>query len=509
MRLTVTVDLDFLDRVKLVNYVRSEVKEGRSLTKEWSPALFEDEQFLKPTMEDDAVLYSLDDIDDSALSTEAPMTNGEHEVQELQEQLAQLQAQFAAYREGVQASFQKQMDSIKESPTNNQPNTQLPSSSQQEQDTGYFSSYSTSTIHESMLKDTIRTDAYRDFIYDNKHLFAGKTVLDVGCGTGILSLFCAKAGATTVLSVDNSSIIDKARVIVYANNMQHVIKCLHGKIEEIKLPVDKVDIIVSEWMGYGLLYESMLDSVLWARDRYLDPVSGLMVPSHAVLRIAPLLDSETRISHIDFWKCVYGFDMSCMLDDIYNEALVRSIDPNDISSSSVPFLELDLHTAKTTDLTFLHDFELKFNLPASGSQSQFDGFALWFDIFFCKSRSSSESSNTTANGVPTTYHNSFTTSAHAPQTHWQQVALLAKTPQILSPTPSQTKDKAENGNGNRNGEAMSLRGKISYQKREGRDRSVDIEVMWSIEPGRGKDGEDVAQGEAGAKQEQRQVWTLD
>lgn len=39
-------------------------------------------------------------------------------------------------------------------------------------------------IHETMLKDQVRTDAYRDFIYTNKHLFKGKTVLDIGCGTG-------------------------------------------------------------------------------------------------------------------------------------------------------------------------------------------------------------------------------------------------------------------------------------------------------------------------------------
>jgi protein arginine N-methyltransferase 3 len=40
-----------------------------------------------------------------------------------------------------------------------------------------------------MLKDTVRTEAYRDFIYNNKHLFAGKTVLDIGCGTGAYSIY--------------------------------------------------------------------------------------------------------------------------------------------------------------------------------------------------------------------------------------------------------------------------------------------------------------------------------
>lgn len=75
-----------------------------------------------------------------------------------------------------------------------------------------------------MLQDTVRTDAYRDFIYDNKHLFAGKVVLDVGCGTGILSLFCARAGAAKVIAVDNSSIIDKAREIIFENALSETIQ---------------------------------------------------------------------------------------------------------------------------------------------------------------------------------------------------------------------------------------------------------------------------------------------
>ena len=74
-----------------------------------------------------------------------------------------------------------------------------------------------------MLKDSVRTDSYRDFIYENKRLFKDKVVLDVGCGTGILSMFCAKAGAKQVIAVDNSNIIDRAKEIVWENGFGDVI----------------------------------------------------------------------------------------------------------------------------------------------------------------------------------------------------------------------------------------------------------------------------------------------
>ena len=60
-------------------------------------------------------------------------------------------------------------------------------------------------------------------MYDNKNLFFGKIVLDVGCGTGILSMFCARAGAAKVIAVDNSDIINKARENIYTNGMGNII----------------------------------------------------------------------------------------------------------------------------------------------------------------------------------------------------------------------------------------------------------------------------------------------
>lgn len=48
-----------------------------------------------------------------------------------------------------------------------------------------------------------------------------------------------------------------------------MVTIIKGKVEEVELPVEKVDIIISEWMGYCLFYESMLNTVLYARDKWL------------------------------------------------------------------------------------------------------------------------------------------------------------------------------------------------------------------------------------------------
>lgn len=66
-----------------------------------------------------------------------------------------------------------------------------------------------------------------------------------------------------------SNIIHQAREIVKDNHLSDKITLIQGKMEEVELPVKHVDIIISEWMGYFLLYESMLDTVLVARDKYL------------------------------------------------------------------------------------------------------------------------------------------------------------------------------------------------------------------------------------------------
>ena len=149
-------------------------------------------------------------------------------------------------------------------------------------------------------------------------------------------MFAAKAGAKHVIGVDMSTIIHKAREIVALNGFADKITLLQGKMEEIELPFPKVDIIISEWMGYFLLYESMLDTVLVARDRWLAP-GGLIFPDKAVMCIAGIEDAQYREEKIDFWDNVYGFRMSSIRDAALQEPLVDIVEGKAVNTTTCAF----------------------------------------------------------------------------------------------------------------------------------------------------------------------------
>eukprot|EP00063_Salmo_salar_P006882 XP_013981717.1 PREDICTED: protein arginine N-methyltransferase 3-like isoform X2 [Salmo salar] len=186
----------------------------------------------------------------------------------------------------------------------------------------------------------VRTESYRDFMY--LEVLKDKVVLDVSCGTGILSMFAARAGAKMVIGTDQSEIIYHAMDIVRSNQLQDRVTLIKGRIEEVKLPVEKVDII-SEWMGYFLLFESMLDSVLYARDLYL--AKGCSVyPDHCTISLAAVGDTEKHQGHIAFWDDVYGFKMACMKKAVVPEAAVQVLKPDTLISKPAVIQGIDCNT---------------------------------------------------------------------------------------------------------------------------------------------------------------------
>lgn len=240
----------------------------------------------------------------------------------------------------------------------------------------YFESYSNFYIHEEMLKDKVRTGSYKNAIEGNPEAFKDKIVLDIGCGTGVLSIFAARAGAKHVYGIDNADIVHYAREIVKVNGFQDQITIIQGKVEEIQLPVEKVDIIISEWMGYFLLFESMMDTVLFARDKWLNP-GGIILPDKCIMKVAAIEDQVYKDKKLHFWDNVYGINMSCLSSASFVEPIVDCVDDQAVVSDVCNFIEFDLNTVQVKDLEFTATYKLKMKRDDS-----IHGIVTWFDIVF-------------------------------------------------------------------------------------------------------------------------------
>eukprot|EP00095_Tigriopus_kingsejongensis_P006342 maker-scaffold804_size94796-snap-gene-0.21 protein:Tk06342 transcript:maker-scaffold804_size94796-snap-gene-0.21-mRNA-1 annotation:"protein arginine n-methyltransferase 3" len=282
------------------------------------------------------------------------------------------------------------------------PTTLEPSS---DQDSIYAGSYSHFGIHHEMLSDRVRTEGYRDAIYKNgKSNIQDREVLDLGCGTGILSLFCAKAGARRVTGVDMSDIIHNAMDIVLENGMDSCITLIKGKLETCDLKTDQFDVIVSEWMGYFLLFEGMLDSVILARNKYLKK-GGKVLPNRCTMHLVGVSDPNRYAQTVDYWRDVYGFQMSCMKQPVLVEASIEVVPTECVASPPILIHELDLATCEVADT----EFECKFNMTIL-KDCELTCIAGYFDSFFDLD----------------TEQTMFTTGPHGQPTHWKQTLFYLK-----------------------------------------------------------------------------------
>ncbi|KAF1870705.1 hypothetical protein Lal_00026325 [Lupinus albus] len=242
----------------------------------------------------------------------------------------------------------------------------------------YFCTYSFLYHQKEMLSDRVRMDAYFNAIFENKRHFIGKTVLDVGTGSGILAIWSAQAGARKVYAVEATKMSEHARALVKANNLQDVVEVIEGSIEDISLP-EKVDVIISEWMGYFLLRESMFDSVICARDRWLKP-TGVMYPSHARMWMAPIrtaiIDHKVGDYHsaMDDWHSFVDETKTC-----YGTSLWNNLHPHQVIGTAAIIKDIDCLTATVAEIEKVRS---NFSLSITTDNTKLCGFGGWFDVHF-------------------------------------------------------------------------------------------------------------------------------
>lgn len=250
------------------------------------------------------------------------------------------------------------------------------------QDDEYFGNYGTLRLHLEMLSDKPRTETYRQVILSNSAALREKVVLDLGCGTGVISLFCALlAKPAGVYAVEASSMAEHTEELVKQNGCDGVVTVFQERAENLTLPT-KVDVLVSEWMGNCLLFEYMLESVLLARDRWLKK-GGMMWPSSACLTIVPCQAFSDYRQKVEFWENPYGLNFSYLQSLAQKEFLSKPkfshhLQPEDCLSTPADVITLDMVTIQVSDLERLKG-EFTFTVEKSG---MFHGFTVWFSAHF-------------------------------------------------------------------------------------------------------------------------------
>ncbi len=277
----------------------------------------------------------------------------------------------------------------------------------------YLKPYGDIELQRRMVSDRPRTSAFAAAI--RQVVQPGDVVLDVGTGTGILAMLAAQAGARKVYAIDATEIAEVAACLVAANGLTDQIQILHGVASELQL-TEKVDLIISEWLGNAAFAEGMLHAVLDARDQHLAP-TGRMLPSKVRVLIAPL--DEPILYNAEgpgFWReRIHGLDFSSLQEVELSQGRTTQIrvEPAAVLAPGQVLLELDLLKASAEDVWFdgLRSF-----IPVR--DGVLNGFCLWFEAELCE-------------GIV------LDTGPFSPETHWAQTYLC------FSPQPVRAGERIE------------------------------------------------------------------
>lgn len=260
----------------------------------------------------------------------------------------------------------------------------------------YYASYSDPAVHRTMIGDHARTDAFRRAIAEVVR--PGDTVLDVGTGTGILSFFAARAGAERIYAVDNSSILEVARRLAIANELDDRIHFIREPIETALIE-EQVDVLVSEWLGFFALTETMFKSFVVGRDRFLAP-GGKMIPSAVRLFLAPIESADLHVRDgTGFWeRPIHGFDYSEMVQYEVDNLVTtsRSISQSAYLAPPVELVAIDC--VQDSVEAYFFDSKVEMVVERNGT---LHGFAGHFDAVLSPSVT-------------------LSTSSYSDWTHWRQ-----------------------------------------------------------------------------------------
>jgi protein arginine N-methyltransferase 1 len=150
--------------------------------------------------------------------------------------------------------------------------------------------------HLGYVADSLRLARFEAAV--NAVVRQGDTVVDLGCGTGVLGLLCLRAGAAKLYAIDSSEMLEVARDTLIRAGYSARTEFQHGISTRIELP-ERVDVVVCDHVGYFGFDYDIVGTLADARRRFLKP-GGRLIPARITLQLAAV-DSEKCRTLAEGW----------------------------------------------------------------------------------------------------------------------------------------------------------------------------------------------------------------
>ncbi|KAG0350728.1 hypothetical protein BGZ54_003665, partial [Gamsiella multidivaricata] len=282
--------------------------------------------------------------------------------------------------------------------------------------------------------------------------------------SGILSYFAVQAGAKKVYAIEASDMAQKMKKLIRAASLppgkskneflKDKVEVIQAKIEDPEVDAPKVDTIISEPIGVLLVHERMIESFIYARDKFLKP-GGHLFPNKGTMYLAPFTDAglfTETMGRARFWEqtTFHGVDLTPLYPDakaeLFNQPVVGHFEPKSLLAVPTPGFDGFEFDFNTITMQSLRDFVVPISWTAQYT-GLMHGVAGWFDLLFSGNPLSAASQPIEMSTAP-----------HAEKTHWQQVRFMFREPLAVN-------------------SGQAIRGWMHCVVNDMRSYTVDIEII--------------------------------